>query len=369
MKVRSLWLFVLMAVPGAVYAQSGGRFPLRGHLVDGITHGPVAGVPVILEKDSEYAARPISSDADGSFTFPNLEPGTYRLTAVIAGEKVHYHELADRRSAPVEIVPGREPRDVLFPVLRHASISGIIRDEYGEPAPAVEVQAFRREWSEGRLVFSHAASNIQTDDRGRYRIMNLPAGEYFLCANAFFLASDSTTRIAPPIRVADFKARSERRYRTRSCYPSNPPASFRLDWAADRAIDLKIASAAATPLRGRITNLAGPAEVWVNWEDTKETVAIAVANIADGQFEIDSVEPGRYIIRATGSGPIEGPLWTATQAFSMDGTKELALTMQPPGRIKLSFVSPLGAPPPSDAIYVDLRSVQPSPFRPIGSTA
>jgi hypothetical protein len=102
------------------------------------------------------------------------------------------------RSAPatsdtvfVEVRPGDE---VHVPVVQNepavalpyaqvgGAITGVLLDEFGEPAEDVTVQPWQTRFVGGRLLLSAAGRSRPVDDAGRYRLFHLPAGRYLVIA-------------------------------------------------------------------------------------------------------------------------------------------------------------------------------------------
>ncbi len=69
----------------AAFAQSSSG-TISGRVVDP-TGAPVAGAEVHVMNQVDKQIRNFTSSATGDFAFPNLEPGTYTLTAKAAGFK------------------------------------------------------------------------------------------------------------------------------------------------------------------------------------------------------------------------------------------------------------------------------------------
>src|ERR1700677_4988341 len=100
-------LALLVAVPGA--SGQAASSPERG-LVGGATREsdsgkPVAGVQIVAHSVAKGTDQATFTDADGIFTFTNLEPGQYEVAALKHGyEKVAPQvELAPRRVTRVEL--------------------------------------------------------------------------------------------------------------------------------------------------------------------------------------------------------------------------------------------------------------------------
>jgi hypothetical protein len=143
-----------------------------------------------------FGPRQATARADGTFAFSNVAPWTYGLQVTLPDDIAKTWWL---RSAMLE---GRDLLDEPFTVDvndisgveltftdRRNVLSGSLATASGVPAPEyfiVVVPADRRPWHDGsrRFTFTRPASD------GRFRIQNLPAGQYFLAALTDFESSD-----------------------------------------------------------------------------------------------------------------------------------------------------------------------------------
>ena len=94
--VRSLALALLVAMPGAAFAQQG-TTELRGMLQDAQA-GALPGVTVIVRNQETGMFRETISNADGTYFVSGLVPGTYEISAELQGFKKF-----TRRDVPLEI--------------------------------------------------------------------------------------------------------------------------------------------------------------------------------------------------------------------------------------------------------------------------
>ena len=79
----SLGLFVLLSVCGAAWGQATAR--LAG-IVKDPSGGSVAGAAITLTNEGTNVSRKTTTDADGNFLFPQVEPGVYRATIVLQSQ-------------------------------------------------------------------------------------------------------------------------------------------------------------------------------------------------------------------------------------------------------------------------------------------
>jgi protocatechuate 3,4-dioxygenase beta subunit len=158
---------------------------VAGRVVDASTGRPVPGVVVtaagsaVRSGPTTPAAPRALTNGQGEFVLRGLAKGTLYFTAAKSGyANATYNQRRPGGSGqglPIEngaTVNGAEIR-----IWRHASITGTVVDEAGEPAVGVRVRAYQRSFVAGRKRFAAAASGA-TDDRGVYRIANLTPGDY-----------------------------------------------------------------------------------------------------------------------------------------------------------------------------------------------
>jgi len=163
---------------------------LMGRVVDAATGAPVRGATVRLHDWSSDAGEgpktAVITDAEGQFVFGGVAEGDYRLWAekfgyshgTVGQRRVH----PDHDDIPHTHVDANEHRGGLtIRIWKHGAIAGTIVDDYGEPLAGVALHAFPREFISGRPSLG-ARNNVEarSDDRGRYRFGNLPAGEYIV---------------------------------------------------------------------------------------------------------------------------------------------------------------------------------------------
>ncbi len=219
-----LAVFALAMSLASIQAQRMPRMPppadglIVGRVVDAAGR-PVGGAVVALTRSvaverlsrAVRTARPPAPDRlltgpDGFFVFRDLPPGSFTLTAAKPG----YSEGAFGRRRPggpsqqLPLTDSESRREITVQVWKHGAITGAVTDEVGEPLIGIAIQSFKRTEVNGVRRFV-AASRAATDDRGIYRLPNLPPGEYMVAALnrqvavPLSLADDSRDRRAAPV--------------------------------------------------------------------------------------------------------------------------------------------------------------------------
>jgi hypothetical protein len=154
---------------------------IAGRVVEGLSSRPVAGAIVSLFGAGPGTTPRAMTNANGYFVFRQLTKGSYSLTASRPG----YVDGAPGRrrpggtSAPVDIEEGQRVADVVIPLWRHATISGTVTDEAGEPIIGAQVTGLQQRLVGGAYRIGRRTV-ATTDDRGVYRLASLEPGEYLV---------------------------------------------------------------------------------------------------------------------------------------------------------------------------------------------
>jgi hypothetical protein len=142
-----------------------GYFDESGHAADGL--------PQSLASTLASTPRSVMTTPDGYFFFRELPAGRYSISAEAFGYLGNTYPLH-----LIEITNRDTPTEVPLRVWKPAAISGRVIDEQGEPVVGVPVTAFRRETIGSGPKLSGGVANADTDDRGVYRLAQLPPGNY-----------------------------------------------------------------------------------------------------------------------------------------------------------------------------------------------
>jgi hypothetical protein len=129
------------------------------------------------------AAVTVVSDLTGKFLFTYLEPGNYQLTARRDGfsDLTLGSQEVGKKKDPILLAPGDHKTGLLLKMIPYGAISGRLVDEDGDPIQNMPVTTMTYTYtSRGRELAE--GQSATTDDRGEYRIFNIPPGKYFLRA-------------------------------------------------------------------------------------------------------------------------------------------------------------------------------------------
>jgi hypothetical protein len=316
--------------------------------------------------------RLVMTDDTGRFELAQLPSGRYTLRA----EKPAYLTMwygatrPDRSGTSIQLADGQRMADVTLRLVRGATISGVIRDDRGQPAPGIRVQALTYRVVNGERRLSSAGLVVNydggTDDRGAYRIYGLAPGDYAVvalnrAATSFRLTTEADIDAAmqaarqPAAGRAGGAAATVTASRTAataspgmsyapSYFPGTPDvsAATMLSVAAGEdkvQVDFAIGFVPTATVEGTVTSAMGPlpANLDVRLVNTGRAPVLSVdfGSIfphrpgPDGSFRFRGIVPGRYVVAAT-TGAGASPLW-ATADVAVNGTdiSGITLSLQP----------------------------------------
>jgi len=188
----SALLLLTVALSGAHAAQQAGAAPtpssvtataqIIGSVVDGRSGQPLTG-SVVTIAGRGVAARHVVVDPSGRFVFRDLPAGNFSLQATKAGYVGggFKQQQALGLPAPFEITADARLADLTLRLWKLGVVDGSVTGDGNEPLVGVEVHALRHSLIGGGWHLIDAG-NVTTDDRGHFRIGNLPPGDYALIA-------------------------------------------------------------------------------------------------------------------------------------------------------------------------------------------
>lgn len=216
-QLRFLGALALVFVAQAPAAKpSAGTGLIAGQVVDPGMGKPVAEALVTLVVDGMNDQGPrIMADAQGRFVFVNVPGGRYSIRTERLGYYGGYYgqRLPGGDAGEVHLAEGQVLTDLTIASWRVCAISGTVTDEVGEPVVGVRVQARKKAIALGQVELNPYGPLIGaaiTDDRGVYRIANIPPGEYAVAVPTTVTTIPSevmtATQEAGPIRNEAFFA-------------------------------------------------------------------------------------------------------------------------------------------------------------------
>jgi hypothetical protein len=169
-------------------AAPAGRGVISGSLATSDKGTPIRKATVVLARVVPGLTKTTTSDSEGRFTFAELPPGDYRLHATKPGYlDMVYGAKQPGRTSPgtvITLVEDQRIEKLVLALPRGGVITGVVTDEFGDPAFGVPVRALRYSYQNGERVATIVGNSTTatTDDRGAYRIAGLLPGDYLVSA-------------------------------------------------------------------------------------------------------------------------------------------------------------------------------------------
>jgi hypothetical protein len=334
---------------------------LYGRVVRDDTGAPVPHARIVAAKVggslSDYRA--VVADATGGFHFIDLAPGRYRIYAeregYLRGEYGRYP--VSSSGTPVSVAAGQTSAAIVVTMTPTAAIAGHV-DEDGHPAAHVWVRALKSRFVDGRRTCSVAAY-AATDDRGEYRLFDLPPGRYVVSAipqtrprieNSEIVtptvpsrANGNRSKVRMPLTADNVSAMTGRP----GVYPAvYYPSTTEVERAAvlditagdvRSGIDFTVARGTVFHIRGRVTTtVASTSGIIVSAAPVVMSTNPAVPTRhldAAGAFDLGGLLPGTYTVFAqTTTGPAQLFVSTPLQVVDHD-VDGVSLVLQPGTRI------------------------------------
>jgi hypothetical protein len=265
---------------------------VTGAVTNSVAGEPITRAHVTLLRRSESGGQPQKysaiTNAEGKFSIAKLAPGPYFLTV----ERVGYTKARGSDGggdSEVTLGPDEQHRDMTVKMTPCGAISGRVLGANGEPLDSIMAIAER----------GHMSLNVTTDEKGQFRIDGLAPGRYRVKA---VKEEDS---LPPEVRT---DGTSEIHY-TSTYYPSSLSADSATKIQVQpgtetRGIEIRMIGGPVVGILGKVTGIpAGAEDVAVTTgEDHAGEQRDQPVN-SDGTFALWRLDPGRYIVNASGHTP------------------------------------------------------------------
>jgi hypothetical protein len=327
--VSTLLALLLVQVPQE-------KASITGYILKMGSGEPVSKAEVTLSafnggKATSYTATTATS---GQFSFQNLDPGQYRLSATRSGfVRMEYGaRLPARPGLPITLNPGQRLTDIVVQIMQAGTISGRVFDRDGEPLANVTVEALKHGVQEGQGVLN-VVQTTRTNDLGEYRLFWLQPGPYFVSASrAGANPADQAEGYVPVY------------------YPGTTDAQSAAPIALGAGslfsgVDLTLATVHTLRVQGQVINgVTGQPATNANVILAQSKIGRNSGNQASrinsqGQFEIRGVAPGSYDLQAIATNP--GDRMTARMRIEVGNSdiQNISLILMPgltvPGTLRV----------------------------------
>lgn len=310
------WLFVL---PISLAAQLGqapppaappGTATLRGHIFAADTGRPLRKAQVRIFAPDIRENRMATTDEQGAYEFKEVRAGRYTISAS-KGSYVNVSYGQQRPTdapKPLEILDRQTVERVDLALPRGSVISGRVVDEFGEPAPEIQIAIERYQFIQGQRRLVPAGRMTTTNDIGEFRLFGISPGQYYLTAT-WRNQNMSNPNGSPSDRTAYAPL----------YFPGtvNPNEAQRIILAVGQELGnlvMVLNPIKAIRVTGTVTDVDGkpltPAMIMVSQSNSGFGFSMAGgAQVRpDGTFVVNGLAPGSYTLRAQRMGPAtDGP--------------------------------------------------------------
>jgi len=246
------------------------------------------------------------TDEQGHFNIENIPPGSYDLEVSRNGyvDNEYGQKKPGGSGAVLTLSAGQHMTDLIFKMVRAASISGHVYDEDGEPVPYAQVTCYSASPHPGKeqqIGYEPAVTN----DLGEFRVFDLKPGRYYVAVDYHF-------KLDLVFRSRGAEKEAESGYAA-TFYPNTMDPSKAVAISVSpgdevRSIDFLLRPVHYATVSGRVVNtVPAPPHAYGGVALSSHASGLAVASqnlsdsydVKDGKFAIHNVPPGSYTLSAS----------------------------------------------------------------------
>jgi hypothetical protein len=257
---------------------------------------PTLRAPASPEMPSASTA--IETDSQGGFTFEQVAPGSYLLSAQRSGYlPVSY---SDGRSGVLTVNPGQKLSGIAIKMIPQSILAGRVIDEDDEPLTGVSVTVspYFVRVNERAIPFTPVNAGVTNAD-GAFAIGNLPPGKYVIAVTP------------PPASVERGPQDQPREIYVTTHYPdaidlaAASPVELRPGEQV-RGLEIRLRKVSVFRVTGRVVNTVTgePGSAVLNLFPRGGTPGLSVhsTGVTAGNFSFEGIPPGNYVLEAKWGG-------------------------------------------------------------------
>ncbi|HYT67906.1 MAG TPA: carboxypeptidase-like regulatory domain-containing protein [Vicinamibacterales bacterium] len=306
-----------------------GTSRLRGRIVATDTGSAVRRAQVRIS-GPEIGTKTALTDAQGRYEFRDLPAGRFNVSVSKSGfVTMQYGQNRPfEPGRPIELADAQvmDKGDVSLP--RGSVLVGRIVDEFGEAVAEAEVTAMRMQFQNGKRRLVPSGRNGQTNDLGQFRIYGLPPGEYYVSASLRNMSSMMIDMLGGG--PGGPTGSNQNSGYASTYYPGtpNPGEAQRVSVAVGQelgSVDIQLQPVRLAKITGTAVGsdgkpMAGAMVMLMpTMKDAMQFMPGGTSRTnSDGQFTLNGVTPGEYLLQVQSMGAIMTAAGNAmTLAFSM----------------------------------------------------
>lgn len=301
---------------------------------------PVGGLGITMGGPGNAGGLAATTGDDGKFAFDAVPAGNYFVSAEKSGYiRGNYGARSPRgMGSPITVQDEGVLAAVDVKLLPQSAISGRVLDADGDPIQNAMVQVAMQSYQGGKKRLQVVGMG-QSNDRGEFRVANLPPGKYFVSVEAPFL---------PPTIEGEGESKDRTSF-TRTYFPgvTEESAAAPIDIQAgnevaninvtQRKVPVYRVSGVVRGLTG--TSDAGRVNVSLQPADGgngfRRIVMGDNSNIAaDGTFTLKNVVPGNYVANVVRFAGRPRTLGSTRVTVSRQDVEGVSITIAPGGNLQ-----------------------------------
>lgn len=180
-------------------------FTVSGVVVDSQSNRPLANARVVLAPTTARVQKfEQVTKQDGRFSFALTQAGKYTLQISKPGYPQQSYRSPEFTglSSAIAVRADQDTAHIVFPAKRGGVISGQIKDDDSEPVANALVTIFESAILDGEPKIL-LRGQTRANDAGQFRVPNLPAGNYYICAMGRPWFADSLIQLQEAQRMTE----------------------------------------------------------------------------------------------------------------------------------------------------------------------
>lgn len=318
----------------------------------------------------EYMA---TSDANGAFAIERVPPGSYNLSIQHQNFAVQNYG-ATRPGMPgrrLTVASGQSVSGIEIKMIPFSVISGKVVDPDGDPVAGVPLTVLHWNFVRGTRQLTPASSGA-TNDRGEYRLYNLPAGRYLIAGRPNQLMDYSFRASAGRDLTAPGQREAPREVFALTFYPSATEAAGASPVSVAPGqellgVDLQLRKTRIYKVQGRLSGAQKGGRYSVSMQPFDAMLSgsfglnqTAAVRPEDWSFAFRGAAPGRYTLTAMAENRIGSRQEITIGSGDLEG---LVLPILEPGTIKgRIIVEAEGNKPNAKGVRISLVPAEGTPM-------